>query len=107
MIFMWRFSFPILLTFALLALILTGCPRPMPGPAPTPAQDTDPDAGPEITCADACERASKLGCAAAEPTPKGATCLDVCSNAMRSGIITFDLACKARAVDCAAFTRCN
>lgn len=109
-----KFPFLVSLISFIALLTLPGCPRPIPGPQPIPDEQPDADSGPtdpdsrrSYTCADACQRASQLGCSAAEPTPKGASCLEVCVNVMQSGVVTFNLACKSKATSCPAYDRCQ
>jgi hypothetical protein len=95
----------------LLALTLSGCPKPIPPPVdPTPDADAgaiaqDADAA-HYTCASVCQHGDKLGCAWSRPTPDGATCLDVCFNANRDdGPFRWDFACRTRAKSCAVLCR--
>ncbi len=117
---------------AVLAFCLAACPRPSPVP-PTPDADSGggdllPDAGPIVdasdldasgdpdadlldaasyTCSNWCAHAAKLGCPAAKPTPKGASCAVVCSNATTGGAITWNLRCRIGAKTCAAADACE
>ena len=59
------------------------------------------------SCATACERLVELGCPAAEPTPKGASCEEVCLNAERSGLALWGVNCITSAPDCAAADECG
>ena len=90
-------------------VIAAGClPRPGPiEPAPVVDQKTEPEAGIEGTCAHACDRLRVLGCREAEPTPRGATCEDVCENIQSSGFIEWDLACRAAIQGCEAVDLCE
>jgi hypothetical protein len=94
---------------ALLTALLVGtsaCP-PGPGPVPpAPPQDAGLDAS-AATCGSACDRWRELGCEQAEDTADGATCEDVCDNIQSSGIIEWDLACRASVADCAAIDACE
>lgn len=78
--------------------------RSLPPPAPDPA--VDPPAG-EADCGAACARASALGCEAAEPTPEGASCEQVCREVQDSGIVRWDLECRASAQSCEETDRCE
>jgi hypothetical protein len=90
-------------------------PAPQPDPAPAP-WDAAPDAGPKPppapspvpsgACAAACAHLAALGCPEAKPTPKGATCTDVCLNAEDSGVLSMQPDCVVRAVDCPAANAC-
>jgi hypothetical protein len=86
-----------------LVVFFCGCwihPIPAPNPEPQPDRPATP------TCADVCKRLFDLGCPAAKPTPQGATCVDVCLNVQNSGVVSWDLKCRARATSCAIFDRC-
>lgn len=82
---------------ALLVLLATGCPPPKP-PVPPPGA---------ATCADVCHHLAELGCPAAKPTPKGTPCTEVCANIQSSGVITWNLDCRASAPSCDAADRCE
>lgn len=56
-------------------------------------------------CTAWCLHAAALKCPAAKPTPKGATCAEVCTNA-QSGL-KWDLKCRAAAKTCAAADACE
>lgn len=86
------------LLFAVWCLPSVACRPPKPPVPPDPSA---------VTCADVCERMSKLDCAAAKPTAEGASCLDVCRNVQDSGIVRWDLACMAHAASCDAVDACN
>jgi hypothetical protein len=100
--------------FALVALALSACRIPPPAePEPEPAPD--PGCGPDcpdplppvVTCADACANLALRRCAAAEATPGGASCIEVCENVVASGLIEWNLACRATAASCEAIDRCE
>lgn len=74
---------------------------PPPRPPPSPAPDLD------ATCAVACARLRELECPDAEATPNGASCEAVCENVQGSGIVAWDLSCRARATSCAAVDSCE
>ena len=93
-----------LLTASLLST--TACPpKPVPVP-PTPtadggAPDTDAD------CNSVCDRWRDLGCSEADPTPEGARCEEVCENVQGSGIVRWDLDCRASVASCADIDACE
>ena len=76
---------------AVLLVLLAGCPLPDPV-EPTPVYGA--------TCADVCAHAAELGCPSAEPTPDGASCEAVCESVQASGIVRWDLGCRAAARTC-------
>lgn len=92
-----------------------GCPKPSPTPIPPPIPEPqvwdagdEPIAPPiEYTCADLCKHMFDLHCMGAEPTPNGATCLDVCQNLQTSGVVVLDLKCRTKARTCAAIDACK
>jgi hypothetical protein len=59
------------------------------------------------TCATACARYRELGCPGAGPTAKGSTCEAACENLESSGVVTWDVGCRARAPTCDAFDACG
>jgi hypothetical protein len=77
-------SFVIAIVFAIVAT--AGCGT---GPSPVPTTST---------CATACARGSALSCIWATPTPMGASCEQVCSNADR--IVPWNVACLTSASTC-------
>lgn len=88
---------------AALALCLAGAcslPPTMPPSRLVPVQG-DPSG-----CPAACERFESLGCPEAEPTPDGATCVDVCRNAETSGYLTVKPSCIASAESCDEAREC-
>lgn len=84
-------------------LALTGCPRREPVPPPTPAAD----AGAEPTCEAWCTHAAVLGCPSAKPTPRGSPCVRVCENIQKSGVVSWNLACRVAAATCEAADACE
>jgi hypothetical protein len=87
-----------------LLFVAAGCtwpPVPIPGPTPTPS----PDGG--ATCATACEHLGSLGCKAATPTAKGATCTEVCQNTESSGLVAWGVDCVVQASTCEAADACG
>jgi hypothetical protein len=105
--------------FTLAALLASTCqvgpfPKPTPQPEPPdPWNDAALDAGPTPTpppvpgasCADACARLTALGCPGAKPTPRGASCVEVCQNTLGSPV-SLQTDCIARASDCPAANAC-
>lgn len=86
------------LRLLLLALFVSACSAvtaPPPKPEPT------------AICADVCARGVELGCAFALPTDGGSSCVEVCDNVQSSGIIEWDLACRASASSCEAIDLCE
>lgn len=83
---------------AVLLLALAVACGPLPDPVEPPAVPT---------CATACARAAELGCPHAKPTPKGATCVEVCKNVQSSGFLRWDLRCRSIAASCAAADECE
>lgn len=86
------------LRLLLLAIFVSACSA-VPAPSPKPE--------PKATCADVCARGVGLGCAFALPTEGGATCVEVCNNVQSSGIIEWDLECRASAASCEAVDLCE
>jgi hypothetical protein len=82
--------------YLVFALFLLGCPPPKPVPPET-----------QVTCAEVCQHWEKLGCEEAEPTPNGGTCEDVCLNVQESGIISWDLDCRAEIASCDQVDSCE
>ncbi len=81
----------------LVALLLCAACPPTP-PVPTPG---------EATCADVCHHYQVLGCAIAQPTSEGASCVDVCKVVQESNVISWNLQCRAHAETCEAVERCE
>lgn len=83
---------------------LTSCtPKPPIPPQPIPPSG---DSGAEITCEEVCRHLSSMMCPSAEPTKKGATCVEVCENVRSSGTMTFDMKCLITAPSCKAADEC-
>ena len=79
-----------------------------PTPSPEPPKPPGPDAWVEgATCADACNHMAILGCEEAKPTPKGATCVEVCENVQNSGVMTWNLDCLMGTKSCAQVDVCD
>jgi len=79
-------------------LVCAACPPPPKPPEPPPGAPT---------CADYCHHVAELGCEAARPTAKGASCVDVCANVQSSGAVAWDLGCRTKAVTCDEVDRCE
>jgi len=97
--------------FTLFALLFfPGCPRPTPGPSPVPPVTVDaltaPDARKTYTCGDACAHLRALKCKMGNPTPRGATCEEVCDNVQGSGLASWNLGCIAAVKQCADVDSC-
>lgn len=111
----------ILLLSALLASTCQVGPFPKPSPQPEPPSpwpdDPTPDgqadaapappppppaadAGPMRPCEAACARYAFLKCKQAQPTPDGASCVDVCENVESSGVMSLGPDCVAHAARC-------
>jgi len=73
--------------------LLTSC-------APVPVTPVRPAA-----CPEACEKGAELGCVWATPTPKGATCIEVCESANR--ILPWNTECLWGARTCEEADACN
>jgi hypothetical protein len=71
------------------------------GNKPGPDGEGDP-----ASCADACAHLDELGCPEAEPTPEGATCVEVCENVETSGTVTLNPACVIEITACAQVDEC-
>ena len=59
------------------------------------------------SCASVCDHWRSLGCDESEDTPKGATCEDVCENVQNSGIINWNLGCRASVDSCDIIDSCE
>lgn len=58
-------------------------------------------------CPEACAHLAQMGCDEAQPTPGGATCLDVCVSVQTSAATALDLACVTAAPSCEAANACG
>lgn len=65
-----------------------------------------PNEGDPESCADACARLAELECPEAEPTPEGASCVEVCENVEGSGTVTLNPACVIGITACAQVDAC-
>ena len=86
---------------AIVLALCASCCAPAYDPGPSPV-----DAGTLDDCERACARLAELGCPEAEPTPEGATCVDVCWNAESSGVVTLDPVCVAAINSCDELGAC-
>lgn len=93
----------IICVFAIAAFV--GCPGS--SPPPKPPAPAPYDAGGPATCSDVCVHYRAIGCKEGEPTAKGASCTEVCLNFQSSGVVSWDLDCRARAEDCASLDSCE
>jgi hypothetical protein len=82
------------------ALFAIGCPDPN-----VPDPPLDPDGAAPATCESVCAHWSELGCKEAEPTPAGASCVEVCEN-LQQGNLPDDLDCQAAVTSCAEIDDC-
>ncbi len=91
------------LSVYMLAVLALGsrCDVPVEPVRPKPV-----DAGTPADCAAACAHMRKLGCEEGKPTPKGATCEDVCNNVEASGTITLHPACVVKIERCDQVESC-
>jgi hypothetical protein len=81
---------------------------PYPPPEPTPGPEPEPIPDPiSATCTEVCVRGDFLNCKWAQPTPGGASCVEVCENVQTSGIVQWDLGCRAAARSCAEVEACE
>lgn len=58
------------------------------------------------TCKTVCAHLDRLGCDGAGTTEEGASCEAVCLNVQTSGVIAWDLDCRARARSCVELDNC-
>lgn len=100
---------------------LAGCQRGPVPPEPSPFPDAGTDDDPETldaaaypsTCAGWCRNARRLGCGAGKDSPGtscdggGCSCTLVCENLQSSGIVAWDLRCRAHAKTCHAADACE
>jgi hypothetical protein len=89
----------------LFALVVASacCTNSKPTPTAAPSSVDSGIATVETVCAN--YRA--LGCPAGKSTPQGATCETVLSNAIASGMVRINLACRASASSCPAADACE
>lgn len=97
-----------------LAAQCTSVPKPAPAPVPTvlvdaaPEPDADIDAAKRSPCALACAHLADLKCPAAQPTPGGATCTQVCENGESGPAGTsLDPACVVKQTTCPKAMACQ
>ncbi len=99
-----------------LVLLLAGCPKPAPGPVPPSA----PDAGVVgARCDDVCVHFRELGCKeggsrevlGGKPlgtvSQEGRTCTEVCEAVQSSGLVSWDLSCRAAITACSQVDACE
>lgn len=65
-------------------------------PTPSPAE-----------CPHLCDHMLIMNCPGAKTTPKGATCVEICTNVQNSGVISWDMQCRLTAATCAAMDECE
>lgn len=104
-----------LLLIALFVTFLACAPGQLPNPPPGPDADasgppvpTSPLPSPApgtATCDTWCLHAVALGCVAAQSTPGGASCIDVCKNF--DGPLALNVACRTNAATCDAADECE
>lgn len=75
-----------------------GCPPPSPVIPPDPQQDSGYDV--LRPCELACLHLHVLGCESAEPTPNGATCVEVCEHTESLSYTTMHPDCIPLAANC-------
>jgi hypothetical protein len=104
----------------LLTLFLAACrcnPYPADPVTPTPAPDPTippipwedggaPEPEPRNGCGEMCARLAELGCDAANPTPEGATCLDVCRNVVEQTTVRLNFDCIVASRTCSEAGDC-
>lgn len=104
-----KLAIEVIVSIATVTLLCLGCqgcqPKPVPPPNPPPAA-VDGAVPVSCTCAGYCENLSRHFCKGAEPTPAGASCLEVCNNTQQSGIVQHDLCCRQTAGTCSAIEAC-
>ncbi len=91
----------------LLAALLLAATCDPPPPLPPLVPPERPDAGDVADCEAACQRLAELGCEEAQPTPHGATCVEVCDNVESSGATTLVPGCVAEADSCEQARGCG
>ncbi len=80
---------------------LAACPKPIPNPEPEPELDGAAPA----TCESVCAHWTDLGCKEAQPTPDGASCVEVCENIQQSNLKD-DLECQVAVTSCDQIDGC-
>jgi hypothetical protein len=88
-----------------LFLLVAGACGPVK-PVPDPPPPNPPDPVENADCEAVCGRAAVLGCEWAEPTPRGASCTELCEG-VQAGLLPWDLDCRVRAPSCAAMDACE
>ena len=91
----------------------SGPTPPVPPSPPVPVPTVTANGGaaplpptPSPDCSTACDRLKALGCIDAANTDAGASCDDVCQNALDSGVVGYPVSCVSSAASCAAAARC-
>ena len=95
-----------LTTAILTAITLAGC-TPYSNLPPVVNHNGPIPTGTPADCAAACTTLRAHHCAAGDPTPKGASCEDVCQNTESSGYASMNPRCVATSADCAAADACS
>lgn len=96
----------------LVACASNPCPPPQPrvGGACAPPPDAGVDAHDPLpaTCGGACANMRARSCELGKPTPRGASCEQVCERVQReNGRAGFNTSCVARATTCAEADSCR
>lgn len=98
---------PRLHAVALFLLAICSCHRGPCSSVPGPTPRAMSSAAAAAPCAAVCAHMRTLGCAAATPTPKGASCEEVCITVQTSGVVAWDLDCRSKAPTCDAIDACE
>jgi len=83
--------------YALIIFFLFGCGAVQPTPIVVE----------NATCEQVCKHMTALDCPSAQPTPNGASCVEVCENVQSSGMIEWNLDCRAAAATCESADECE
>ena len=109
-----RWSWQLLALSGVLSAMLIGtsaCPPPLPPGPPQPSSGgstaNDGGAGGQATCANVCDHWDELGCEEGADTPSGQPCEAVCENIQGSGIVEWNLGCRARIARCVDIDGCE
>lgn len=86
----------------LLTLLLVACQT---GPKPNPNYP-QPEGDGAASCPAACKRGEELKCIAAQPSPNGKTCLEVCKASTPPALSGWRPSCQAKAETCIHFDEC-
>lgn len=90
----------LVITIAFLALV-SSCYQPRPRDPHVPVVAS------QEACDTACAHLASMGCEEAEPTPRGATCAEICYATDSTGWSNWGAACVTRAASCDAARRCR